>query len=509
MPTVYWVGILGEGSRSVGDQAQTLAVQQLIQRQFSDYKLKRYSIAQAHQLLKEPVTANDLILIHSGGSFGDLYGYWHTTRKQIIQAFRETRIIQLPVSVHYSSPVEFEKDKVFFTDKPLLTILCRHKSDVELLKANFSCHVEHYPDLTCNLEKPVNNQRRKGVLFVLRNDRESVFEGPPLKVARRLRKLFRLLQKITGKDIPHIAHKIAKHLNYQWLRRCIQGKLLNAHVEDVQVSSRPITNANREAVVQSILQLYGKYWAVVTDRFHALVFAMLTDTKAYALPTLIKAKTTQPNLTRSKSVFKQFRKRFISEFQSWQHEPPVTYNNVSPVLSVIKSRRTIRKFALQPVELRKLYAVVEAGVYAPTGGNTQAVKFMVVTDPATIEKLCECSSEWLRNSTPAVVTVVCYDVKQEAKCGIKLDSWMGRFMWQDTAAAMMCMMLTAESAGLKSCWASINPPNARKIHYMLQLPRNVVVACMLLLGYGNQQVDILKTVHLGKPIKRCMLNVLL
>ena len=32
-----------------------------------------------------------------------------------------------------------------------------------------------------------------------------------------------------------------------------------------------------------------------------------------------------------------------------------------------------------------------------------------------------------------------------------------RFIWQDTAATMMNMMLMAEALGLKTCWVSVEP----------------------------------------------------
>ncbi|WP_368241957.1 nitroreductase family protein [Intestinimonas butyriciproducens] len=41
------------------------------------------------------------------------------------------------------------------------------------------------------------------------------------------------------------------------------------------------------------------------------------------------------------------------------------------MLELIKSRRSTRKFLSRPVEEEKIDAIIEAGRYAPSGGNNQ------------------------------------------------------------------------------------------------------------------------------------------
>ena len=57
------------------------------------------------------------------------------------------------------------------------------------------------------------------------------------------------------------------------------------------------------------------------------------------------------------------------------------------MLTFIKSRRSTRAFRATPVEQEKLDAVVEAGRYAPSGGNSQSTHFFVLRDPAVLARL--------------------------------------------------------------------------------------------------------------------------
>ncbi|MFW9852620.1 MAG: nitroreductase family protein [Candidatus Thorarchaeota archaeon] len=50
------------------------------------------------------------------------------------------------------------------------------------------------------------------------------------------------------------------------------------------------------------------------------------------------------------------------------------------ILNVIKSRRSIRKFKTKQVNLDDVYQIIEAGIWAPSSGNTMPFKFLVMTN---------------------------------------------------------------------------------------------------------------------------------
>ena len=61
--------------------------------------------------------------------------------------------------------------------------------------------------------------------------------------------------------------------------------------------------------------------------------------------------------------------------------------NENDILRVLKSRRSVRKYTSQVVAEDLLDRIVEAGLYAPTGMNRQAVIILKITDQATVRQL--------------------------------------------------------------------------------------------------------------------------
>lgn len=74
-------------------------------------------------------------------------------------------------------------------------------------------------------------------------------------------------------------------------------------------------------------------------------------------------------------------------------------------LNFIKYKRTIRNFKNQDIENEKILKIIEAGRFAPTSGNTQNVKYIVVKDKLqelrkmTLEILNDFGKEVLESST--------------------------------------------------------------------------------------------------------------
>ena len=56
-------------------------------------------------------------------------------------------------------------------------------------------------------------------------------------------------------------------------------------------------------------------------------------------------------------------------------------------LPLIQKRRSIRKFKPQPVEPDKVEMLVEAALRAPSSMGSNPWEFVVVTDPAVLQRL--------------------------------------------------------------------------------------------------------------------------
>ena len=120
------------------------------------------------------------------------------------------------------------------------------------------------------------------------------------------------------------------------------------------------------------------------------------------------------------------------------------------LLQIVRGRRSIRKFKPDPIPEEDLREILEAATWAPSAGNTQDWRFIVVRDPGLKTKLAE-AAMWQNFLMEApVVIVVCADLERARDAygerGVELYSV------QDTAAATQNMLLVAHAKGIGSCW---------------------------------------------------------
>ena len=76
---------------------------------------------------------------------------------------------------------------------------------------------------------------------------------------------------------------------------------------------------------------------------------------------------------------------------------------------VITRRRTIRKYLTIPVEKDKWTAVLEAGAFAPTSGNLQPWKVIIIEKPEDRVKLANISHDQQWMADAPIFFVVCAD----------------------------------------------------------------------------------------------------
>ena len=132
---------------------------------------------------------------------------------------------------------------------------------------------------------------------------------------------------------------------------------------------------------------------------------------------------------------------------------------------IIKNRRSVRKFNDKPITDDELSAIVEAGRWAPTGGNCQTVHFLVITNKDVLATLR------LRVKEAFSVMELSDDQYISIQNSIKLAK-QGNYVYDynapvlvvvsnrrgypnaiaDSACALQNMMLTAESMGIGPCW---------------------------------------------------------
>lgn len=113
-------------------------------------------------------------------------------------------------------------------------------------------------------------------------------------------------------------------------------------------------------------------------------------------------------------------------------------------LTVLKSRRSCRKFDGRAVPEKELDEILEAGTYAPTGMGRQSPIMVAVRDKETIKKLSEMNAKIMGTDGDPFYGAATVIV-------VLADRSMATYLY-DGALVMGNLMNAAEAVGVESCW---------------------------------------------------------
>ena len=110
----------------------------------------------------------------------------------------------------------------------------------------------------------------------------------------------------------------------------------------------------------------------------------------------------------------------------------------------LKNRRSIRKYKTEQVSDELLDAVLEAGLYAASGMNTQKTVMVAVRDKETRDQLSRMNAAVMGSQN---------DPFYGAPCVIVVLADPERYTWvEDGSLVMGNLMQAAYDVGLGSCW---------------------------------------------------------
>ena len=145
------------------------------------------------------------------------------------------------------------------------------------------------------------------------------------------------------------------------------------------------------------------------------------------------------------------------------------------VMTAIKMRRSIRHYKDKPVEKEKIDRVLEAGRLAPSAGNLQEWKFVVVRNKRTREKLAIATYNQKFVKEASVLIVACATITDYVMECRQLAYPI------DVAIAVNHITLKAVEEGLGTCWVgSFDEEEVKKI---LSIPDNIRIVTLLTIGY--------------------------
>ncbi len=145
------------------------------------------------------------------------------------------------------------------------------------------------------------------------------------------------------------------------------------------------------------------------------------------------------------------------------------------VYQAIRYRKSVRAYMEKPVEKEKLVRIIEAARLAPSAGNRQEWRFVVVTDTDTRKRLAYEASGQSFMAEAAVIIACCAETDGHVmRCG--LPSYP-----IDVAIAIDHITLAAVAEGLGTCW--IGAFDVDKTRKILGIPPEIRVVELLTLGY--------------------------
>ena len=141
-------------------------------------------------------------------------------------------------------------------------------------------------------------------------------------------------------------------------------------------------------------------------------------------------------------------------------------------LDLAKKRRSIRKYRPNPIPPEDMEYVLEAGRLAPSWGNRQCWKYIVVTDPE--KRRAVSSRDWVA-SAPAII-VGCADPELS---GTRFDQ---RYYLLDMGISMEHIILAAAEKDLGTCWigGQYDEPSIKEA---LGIPEDIRVVALTPIGY--------------------------
>ncbi len=138
---------------------------------------------------------------------------------------------------------------------------------------------------------------------------------------------------------------------------------------------------------------------------------------------------------------------------------------MNEVLRVVRDRRSVRKFEPGPLEREVLEEIIEAGRWAPTGGDCQTVRFMAISSPDVLAELRRRVNEAFLNMEPQPGDYISItnSIKMARAGGYVYDYGAPHLVvvsngagypnaMADCSCALQNMMLAATSLGVGSCW---------------------------------------------------------
>lgn len=250
---VFLIGRPWHGN--IGDQALVLAEKYILKKVLPEFKIiempSEVYNSKWTKFFGIEINKKEMIFLQGGGNLGTLYINEEIFHRDIVKKYPNNKIIIMPMSIFFHDNEfgknELKKSAMIYNKHKDFTIISRDEISYNFAKKYFG-KVNNIlaPDSVTSLEDIVSlcNIRRKGICFFLRKDIEKV---------------------VTDDSINKIKDFLDKNK-------------LNYILSDTADNNSYRTDDARKKSISSRWKYAQSSRLVITDRYHGVVFAVITHT---------------------------------------------------------------------------------------------------------------------------------------------------------------------------------------------------------------------------------------
>ncbi|KRN11066.1 polysaccharide pyruvyl transferase family protein [Liquorilactobacillus mali] len=249
LPKFYSFGV--PTYTNLGDQAVSLAQKKYIEREFPEYQfieILEDDNDEGIEIVKKAIRPGDIVSFVGGGNMGSLYTDHEEARRKVFSTFVDNLTISFPQSMHFEDnehgKAEEKLSQAAYAKNSHLFLIARDAQSYHRMQTTFKNKVLFTPDMVLYM-KPVKHEvERSSALIVLRHDSE----------------------------------KVVKQETVDGIKNMLSDNYSVDETDTVLDTVKRITPINREKLFKQELELFAKQEIIVTDRWHAMVFSVLTGT---------------------------------------------------------------------------------------------------------------------------------------------------------------------------------------------------------------------------------------
>jgi pyruvyl transferase EpsO len=215
----------------------------------------------------------NLILLHGGGNFGDLYPNHQKQKEKVIGNFPDNRIVQLPQSIHFADEGNLARSQAILSQHKDFHFVVRDTVSFRLAQQHYDTPTYLCPDMAMMLDlKPLRSQPKSSDVVILSRTDDEKASHLTSGTGGQLNSVV-----MDWLDEPEPKHEWL----YDWSHRRLGWR--NSKIPPFILNRVALAAANamaRQRLARGLDNL-GQGNVVVTDRLHAIILSWLGGIPVY------------------------------------------------------------------------------------------------------------------------------------------------------------------------------------------------------------------------------------